>query len=150
MANTIKVIGEGIQKEASAGGTITPGHLIEFSGADDVIVHATAGGLATKAFAVEDDIQGNDIDDDYLSGVNVLYRVFHSGEEVRAWLAAGENASKGSYLESNGDGLLRVHVPEVGSGAAAVVVNQIVGIATVALDLSASGVAAARLIIEIA
>lgn len=145
---TIRIIGQGIQKEANAGGTITPGHLIDWSGVD-LVVHASAGANAQKMFAVEDDIQGNDLDDDYSSGDNVLYAVFSPGEEVYAFLAAGENASQGDYLESNGDGTLRVHVPEVGSGADAVVVNQIVGRATVALDLSASGDVTTRLIVEI-
>lgn len=145
---TITIKGNGIRKEADAGGTITPGHLIDWSGAD-LVVHATAGGNAQKMFALEADLVGDGIEVDYAANGRVQYSVFQAGEEVYAWLAAGESVVKGDYLESNGAGLLRKHVAEVGSGAAAVVTKQIVARAHEILDLSASGVAAARIIVEI-
>jgi hypothetical protein len=106
--NRILIMGDPIQKEAAAGGTITPGHLVQYSAADTVTVHGTAGGNARKAFAREWDIQGKGIDNDYSSGERVMYYVCRPGDEVYALVAAGASAiSVGDALESAGDGTLR-------------------------------------------
>jgi len=107
---TIAVISEGsVQKEALASGTVTPGMLLEQTSAAAATVkaHAVAGGHAQSAFAVEDDLQGNDIDDNYATGARVLYKVFRPGDEVYALLANGENIAIGDKLSSNGDGYLK-------------------------------------------
>lgn len=106
---SVRVKGDGVPCEALASGSITPGHLVELTSAtqDTVKVHATAAGEAQRAFAVEDDLQGNDIDDVYSSGANVLYAIFNRGDEVYAILATGQTVTKGDKLESAGNGQLR-------------------------------------------
>ena len=101
-------MGDGITKEALASGTITPGHLVELTDADadTVKVQAAAKADCQLAFALEDDLQGNDIDDNYTAGKRVLYGIFQRGDEVYAILAAGQTITKGGALESAGAGAL--------------------------------------------
>ena len=115
---TINIKGDFLRKEGEASAAITPGDLVEFGGANDIDVHGVAAGIARKAFALENDLVGDGIDDNYASGDTVQYGIFQPGAEVYAWLAYGENASIGSALVSAGDGTLAV----VGSGENAVVV----------------------------
>ena len=138
---TITVKGEFIRKEAEAAGAITPGHLIEDDGNGDVIVHATAAGEGRKAFALENSLIGDGIDDDYADGDTVQYGVFTQGAEVYAFLAAGENAGIGDALVSNGDGTLAV----MGTGEEAVIMAW----AMEAVDNSA-GSDAERITVEVA
>jgi hypothetical protein len=113
MANTIALKGGFIRKEGEASAAITPGHLVEFGGANDLRVHSTSGGPARKAFALENDLIGDAIGDAYAAGATVQYGVFESGAEINAFLDGGENASKGDALVSAGDGSLRVQSTEV-------------------------------------
>lgn len=132
---TVTLKGLGVRKEGIASEAITPGHLIELGGANDLQKHSTAGGTVMPTFAVENDIVGDGIDVDYASGDQVLYSHFQRGEEVYALLADGESANKGDFLESNGDGTLRVAV----TGSPATDAKQsIVAQAQEDLDLSAS------------
>lgn len=102
---TIILAGGGVRREGVAGGTITPGMLI--SGPDSALVpHGDAGNLAQAAFALEYDLTGRSITDDYSAGDQVLYSVLKEGSEVYAILADGEDVSKGDPLASNGDGKL--------------------------------------------
>ena len=107
---TISLRGDFLRKEAIAAGVITPGHLLEYGGSDDlgVDVHGVPAGMARKAFALEDDHIGNGIDDAYAADDNVQYGVFYPGAEVYAWLAYGETAVIGNFLVSAGDGTLAV------------------------------------------
>lgn len=93
-------------KEGEASSAITPGHLVEFGGANDLQVHGTAGGPARKAFALENDLIGKGIDEAYAAGETVRYGVFASGAEIYAWLDGGQNVAKGDPLVSAGDGSL--------------------------------------------
>lgn len=106
MANTITLKGDFVRKEGEASAGITPGHLVEFGGANDLQVHSSAGGPARKAFALENDLVGDGIDDAYVAGDTVQYGVFPSGSEINAWLAYPENVSAGDPLVSAGDGEL--------------------------------------------
>ncbi|OQX08805.1 MAG: hypothetical protein BWK76_23115, partial [Desulfobulbaceae bacterium A2] len=72
-AHRIVIKGTGIRYEALANAALTPGHLLYLLSTGKVAVHATAAGNAEKMFAVEDDLQGNDIDDAYSSGDLVQY-----------------------------------------------------------------------------
>ena len=110
---TITILGDGLRKEALANGAVTPGHLLQLESTGKVASHASAGGNAARAFAVEDDLQGKEIGDDYATGEQVLYCIFRPGEEVYALIADGENISIGDYLESAGDGTLRKYVSGV-------------------------------------
>lgn len=106
---TIVLKGVPIRKEGVASGAITPGHLIEFGGANDLQVNSQAAKNARKAFAVENDLVGNGITDAYASGDQVQYVVAGAGVEIYALLAAAATAvEKGDALESAGDGTLRI------------------------------------------
>jgi len=104
----IHLRGSGIAEEAVAAAAIRPGDLLAYDSAGKVAKHATAGGWAEKAFALEDALQGKDIDENYALGDRVSYVIGQSGDIVRAWLSGGENAAKGDFLTSNGDGALKV------------------------------------------
>jgi len=106
-AKTIALKGGFIRKEGEASAAITPGYLVEFGGANDLQAHATAGGSARKAFALENDLIGKGVDDAYAAGETVQYGVFEQGAEVMATLAVSQTIAKGDRLVSNGNGQLR-------------------------------------------
>ena len=134
--NTIILKGHGVRNEAKANATITPGHLVELMSTGKVRAHATAGGSAEKAFAVEDDLRGNDIADNYSANNIVQYNIMSPGDEVYALLANGETAVIGSKLESNGDGTMRVVDADTSAGT--IGVQSIIGVALEAVDMSDS------------
>lgn len=107
MAKTIALKGDFVRKEAKASEAITPGHLVEFGGANELRKHSTVGGQARKAFALENDLIGKGIADAYASGDAVQYGVFYPGAEVYALLGAGLTCAKGDFLESNGNGTMK-------------------------------------------
>lgn len=144
--NTIVLKGCGTRKEAIASGAITPGHLVEFGGAQDLRVHATAGGNARKAFAVENDLMGTGIDTAYALLDQVQYNVFKAGDEVYALVAAGAAAiTKGNALESAGDGTLQVEGTATATGDTDIVVAY----ALESVDNSVGG-SAVRIKVEVA
>lgn len=104
--NTINLKGEHIRKEGKASSAITPGDLIEFGGAAELRRHSGVGTQARRAFALENDLIGQGIDDDYDANDTVQYGLFIPGSEVYAKVNAAVN--KGDFLESNGDGRLKV------------------------------------------
>jgi hypothetical protein len=103
---TIIVVGaeQCIRKEGIAAGVITPGHLIQ-GPATDLIVHADAGETAQKAFAVENEVVGKGIGDDYADNDTVLYAVMPPGSIVYA-IADGSGVTAEDYVESSGDGTM--------------------------------------------
>lgn len=134
---TITLLGDGVRKEALANGAIYPGYLVYKSSAADFSAHGTAGGSAQTMFAVENDLEGKNIDTVYANNTRMLACVFRRGDEVLALLAEGQNASIGSFLESSGDGYLRV-AEDPDSATGGQYNRNIVGIALEALDLSQS------------
>lgn len=143
---TILLKGDGVFKEAAAGGAVTPGHLININSSGAFVVHGTAGGDAFPMFAVEDDIQGKDITDAYASGDQCFAVVPARGAEIYALVPAAASAIVvGDILESNGDGTLR-------KGAAAAVtatnLRRIVARALEAVNNSGGGTPA-RIKVEV-
>ena len=144
--------GEPMISEAKASETITPGHLIEFGGSNDIQKHSTQGGNASAMFAVENRLVGDDVDTDYSSGDNVIYAEFGTGQEALGWLLDGESVSPGDYLESNGDGTLRKHVAQAAasdgtlSSSETIYPNRIVGRA---LETKAPSGSNARILVRI-
>lgn len=105
----IKLLGEPIQNEDDvAAAAITPGMLVTYDSAGDLIPHGSAGGFTTTAFALSREEMGDDIDTAYAIGDTVKVGVFGRGTRVNALIPSGQNISKGDYLESNGDGMLKV------------------------------------------
>lgn len=144
MSNTIVLKGTGIQNEGVAAAAITPGFLVQETVAG-VAPHAIAGGNAEKAFAIEDELQGKGISDDYAVGTRVQYRVMERGAEVYAFLNTGEVVVAGDALESAGNGMLRKFV--AAAAIAEVKEDRIVGYARESVDASAG---AARLTVRVA
>lgn len=124
------------REEFTAGGTITPGQLLEIDSSDNVIVHNSAGQNVYSLFALENDIEGDDIDDDYASGEQVQCAWASPGHIVNALIKDGENIAIGDWLESDGTGDLAEHAAD--DSTSTNYTNQIVGIAREALDLSDS------------
>lgn len=144
--NTIKVINHSdVNYELVAGGTITPGMLIEQYSATQVRAHSTAAGNAEKMFAVEDELQGKTIDDNY-SATNVVFCWLPMrGDIVNAILAHGQNiATVGTFLVSNGNGHLKAKTSYASTGD--VDVEEIVGVAIEAVNATS---AAARIKVRI-
>jgi hypothetical protein len=123
----VHLLGKGRHEEGVAGGTITPGQLIELNSSGNYVVHSSSGGYAEKAFAIEDALQARTLDDDYAADERVSFVLAQPSDVVYAWLADGETVDSGTFLESNGNGDLKEH----SSGA-------VVAVALEAVDLSAS------------
>lgn len=138
MANTImlKLSNAEIRKEGVASGAVRPGAFVDFGGANDV--QQAAAGSLRRTIAVENDLVGGGIADDYATGETVQYIAAVPGEEYQCWLADGENVVKGAHLVIGANGSL-VAQP---SGDEALV-------RAIALeDVNASG-ADARIIVEV-
>jgi hypothetical protein len=144
---TIILRGAGINKERVAAVVITPGYLVDENASGLLKPHSTAGKNASPAFARENEVIGSDITVDYAINDQVLYTVLPPGAEVYALVAASASAIIiGSFLESAGDGTLRIATTDAATDdtqRAAVV-----GKALVALDNSSGG-AEARIKIEV-
>lgn len=103
----VVLIPRGRTEEGMAGGTITPGQLIKVNSDGQLVVHATAGGYAEKAFADEDPLQARTLDDDYAADDRVNYFLAEPTAVVYSWLEDGESVQSGDLLESAGNGDLR-------------------------------------------
>lgn len=124
--NTIKVTNySNVRIEKVADAAITPGSLLEFTSTGTVKEHATAAGKHAFMFAIEDELQGNGINDDYAAGDRVQVWIPGRGDIVYALLEDEANIAIGDFVESNGEG----KVQEYTSGV-------IVGVAVEAVDLS--------------
>ncbi len=76
-----------IRKEAIATEVISPGHLIEII-ATGAALPASATPVHQRAFAVENEVVGDGIGDDYAANDTLLYGVFPRGAEVYALVDA--------------------------------------------------------------
>jgi hypothetical protein len=104
--------GDGNQSHATAQAAITPGDLVEViaaAGADlgKVKKHATAGGRAAPLFADGNWQFGTGQDDAYAAGDTVPLLAPGVGARVLARCATGVLITRGTALESAGNGLLR-------------------------------------------
>lgn len=143
--STVILKGYGLRDEGKASEAVTPGHLVEFGGSNDIQKHSSAGGNVMATFAVEDELQGKGIDEDYASGDNLLSETVYQGSEVYALLADGENVSKGDFLESAGDGTLQAEGTASSAGS-----KNVVAIAIEDVDLTGSPTEAGRIKVRIA
>jgi hypothetical protein len=98
-----------IDETCTAAAAISPGHLIELASATTVQKHSTAAGNAAKCFALERSEMGKSVTDAYATSDRVKMGMFRPGDRVQARLAAAAAAVvAGAYLESAGNGTLRV------------------------------------------
>ena len=127
-------------EEYAAAAVITPGELLELTSAGTVQAHSVEGGNVLPMFALEDELQGKGIDDDYASGDRVQCWIPTRGDVVNAILEDGETISIGEAVESNGTGYVQAHAVDTydSDDAGSIYGNQIVGISLEALDLSGS------------
>ena len=127
--NTIKIKKySDVIEEMTAAGVIYPGMLVLLGSGDTIVAHSDdAPANCVPMFALEDALQGKDIDDAYASGDKVQVWIPGRGDFVYAILENGENIAIGDFLESNGAGYLQKYT----SGKA-------IAQAVEALDLSGS------------
>lgn len=138
---TITIDSDVTVKESTASGAITPGQLIEQNAATTYRRHSGADAVAATSFAVEDDLQGKEIGEDYATGSKVFFKIFRRGDIVFAMLENGQNISINDFLVSNGNGNLKVDDTPVGA--------PVVARALEAVDLSDSQDVDARILVEI-
>lgn len=108
--NTIELEGRGPRSELVANAAITPGQLCEVMSTGKVRKHATAGGFHERLIAQEDSLQGNGITDNYAAAAKVQLVSAEPGQAMYMLLKDGENATTDEFLESAGDGDLRVYI----------------------------------------
>jgi len=132
----VKCYGDIIQDTEKASGAITPGHLVEyFSTSGSVRVHSTAGNNALPMFALESELEGEQIDHVLTSGEQIQVWTPRRGDWVYALLKNGESVAVGDFLESAGDGTLEA----IENDSAGIEhVASIVGQAMEAVDMSDS------------
>ena len=109
-----------------------PGYLMQMSLTSDAgkyRPHATSGGKSSNLFMVEDDFQGNTIDDAYAIGDVARMVYAEPGDIINAVLKAEQNVAANALLKSNGDGTLVV----ASSGETT---DNVVGRVITALDLT--------------
>ena len=136
--NTVKIKKySDVIEEFTAAAAIYPGMLVEQTPASTTLrKHATAGGNAIPMFALEDELQGKGLGDQYASGDKVQVWIAGRGDIVYARIADEANIAIGDYLESNGYGCLRELVSAVGDSSTGVITNHIIGIALDTKDLT--------------
>jgi len=133
--NTIKIKKySDVIEEYPANAAITPGHLIEVMSTGYVRKHATAGGNCLPMFALEDELQGKGIDDDFAQYDRVQCWIPGRGDIVLGILADGQSVQVGDFLESGGDGTLVKHVVD----STGDYLFPLIGIAMETVDMSGS------------
>lgn len=130
------------REEREAAGTITPGMLVELDSNDQYVANSIVTLPVPRKFAVEDDLQGNEISDDYSAGDRVQANTFQPGCEVLAIAVDGTAAIAIGDPVTPGAG---------GQLVGAADFSTAIGVAKEAIDVSGGGVALAdrRFIIEI-
>ena len=143
-ANQIHLSGEFVREEGLASGTITPGMLVEQTSATAPTfrAHATEGGFAERAFAVEDALQGKTVTDNYATTTRVSVNVYAPGARVNALVAGGSHVSIGEHLTSGADGML---IP-VGDVATHTDIKQDIAVALEAFSQTDAGLVAVRIL----
>ena len=138
--DTIQIRGEAwVTHEADAAVILTPGEFVTFDSVGDFAL--PAAGDTFKMIVIEDDLQGNEIADDYAAASRVRAVVPQPGSVVQAILTDGQNVPIGRELELDGNGTLIT----IGS-------NDAIAIALEAIDASdsaATPVASRRILVVI-
>lgn len=126
-------------EEYEANTTITPGMLIELHTDGKVRPHDNADANVLPMFALEDELQGKTIDDDYSNEDIAPCWIPGRGDQAYALLQDDEDVSIGDFLSSNGNGRLKKFEDPDSTGALiGAAAKPVVGIALEALDLSTS------------
>lgn len=128
--DTIIIKGEAwVTHETEASVILTPGEFVIFDGSGEFALPA-AGDLS-KLIVIEDDLQGQEITDDYAVNDRVRAVFMQPGSVVQAILTDGQNVPIGRELEVDANGTLIT----IGS-------NQPIAVAMEAIDASDSAATA--------
>jgi hypothetical protein len=140
MSNITVLIGQGRVEQGLAGAALVPGKLVSLNSAGKYVTHGTSGGVAEKVFVTEAALVGKGLNDTSY-GVDEVVALYLGGpgDEVRAFLNPGQNASVGALLASAGNGNLKVW--QTGEVAIAVALQ--------AMNLTASGSVATRISVRL-
>lgn len=132
--NTIKIKKYlDVIEERVAAAAISPGMLLQINSTGKVQAHSTeSGNVFPCMFALEDELQGKGIEDDYATNDQVQCWIAQRGEYVYALLADGESVAIGDLLSSKGTGYLKKHDLD------SLAMQEIVAIAMEAIDRSSS------------
>src|SRR3954453_23615597 len=137
---TVLVKGGGMTQEAVANAAITPGALLNFRSDGKVEENTATTTIRPIAVAFENEMFGQGIDTDYVTGDNVIYRWLEAGSEWNALVPAGAAAiALGDNLIPGAGGGV---VPGAGTSIASV------GIAQEAVNNSGSG-SEARILVRV-
>jgi len=134
LKRVIKLLGEPIQTEFDeAGAAITPGMLLSYDGSGNLVPHASAGGASARQYAMHREegtgatLGKTDIDAAYAVGDTVKVGAFAPGCQVNVLIPSGQTITKGNFLESNGNGMLKVFSAGVRQAYAEETVNNSAG-----------------------
>lgn len=135
--NTIKLKKySDVIEEYEAASEITPGDLVELTSAGKIQRHSLAKHAALPMFALEDELQGNGIDDDFAADDVVQVWVPNRGDIVLAGLADGQHIEIGTFLVSNGAGKVQAYDATYSGHEPEIETSNIVGVAVEHVDLS--------------
>ncbi len=137
MSKTIKLKKySDVIEEYVANAAITPGNLVELRSDGKVQNHAQEDKNVLPMFALEDELQGKTIADNYAQHDPVQVWIPYRGDQVYARLKANENVVIGDQLVSAGDGTLKKYDAAVHSATDDVYGDKVVAQALVASDES--------------
>lgn len=128
--------GNGFHEEAFAAAAITPGHLVALASTGKVAVHAVEGGRGERLFAKEAALAGKGIDTAYAQDDLVFLYVGQPGDEVNAFIKAGQTITVGEQLISTGDGTLQ----SVADDVSGVTIAQVFAVALEAITTTSAAV----------
>ena len=139
--NTIKVkkYADVVEEIKATEVAITPGMLLERTSAGLVQACTATTGAVFPMFALENELQGKGIDDNYAVSAQIQCWIPGRGDMVYALLEDGEDVEVGEFLESAGNGKLEV-----------LTTGQPIGVAVENVDDSgSSGTDTGRIIVQI-
>jgi hypothetical protein len=96
------------KEDRKAAEAITPGDLVDMNATGDLVKQVTAAINVVRDVAVEREEMGKDIDVPYAINDTVKVASMHQGQKFLGWLAAGNNVTQGTKLESAGAGSFRI------------------------------------------
>ena len=112
-----------VRVEESAAAAITPGQFMTRDTNGDFIPHDTAGVDGPVLVALEDEMQGNTIEDDYASGDRVDTWVPRPGAQVLAKVLSGFSPAVGDLLQISASGNLEAQGGTAPNNAVAQVID---------------------------
>jgi len=136
--NTVKITNfSDVNAEYEALEAIIPGMLLkQVSGLETIEIHDVQGGNVIPMFAVENELEGEGVDDDFAAGDKIQVWIPGRGDIVNALLRDEETITIGEFLMSDGEGRLMSLAITAGESGEAEAIRPIVGVAVENVDLS--------------